>query len=230
MNNKWIGGVRRTLFGNVKAIETKHGWLSVKGAMHDIWNELYELRRQTKADKVLIAGIGAEMEEKQKEARELEREIGVLKRRVEFMRLEATSQPVPVPLSSAEMLRNIQEARASIISDRQYTPSRMLSETMVRLSPLGGPIPFGERGTETVVPRPPASEFSLKRVPDACVEMTEADLEMYAQIEDFEWRAGMGSRAVATYFDSVDRELKTTAKIRDEMLNNPASRIVEDDK
>lgn len=191
MNNKWMGGVRRTLFGNVKAIETKHGWLSVKGAMHDIWNELYALRHQTKVDKVLIAGIGAEMEEKQQEVQALEREIGVLKRRVEFMRLEATSQPVPVPLSSAEMLRNIQEARASIISDRQYTPSRMLSETMVRLSPL-----FGERGTETVVPRPPASEFSLKRVPDACV-----DMELVAKAESFEAMAG---RKMGYFFDITE--------------------------
>lgn len=92
MSNKWIGGLKYTYLGNLKAMETKEGLKPVKEMLHELWHELHGLRLQTRADKVLIDAIGKEMDERQAEVKSLRAELRELKRKCAWVDAPCTSQ------------------------------------------------------------------------------------------------------------------------------------------
>ena len=92
MSNKWIGGLKYTYLGNLKAMETKEGFKPVKEMLHELWHELHGLRLQTRADKILIDSIGKEMDERQAEVKSLRAELRELKRKRAWVDAPCTSQ------------------------------------------------------------------------------------------------------------------------------------------
>lgn len=92
MSNKWIGGLKYTYLGNLKAMETKEGLKPVKEMLHELWHELHGLRLQTRADKILIDSIGKEMDERQDEVKALRAELREMKRKYAWVSEPCTSQ------------------------------------------------------------------------------------------------------------------------------------------
>lgn len=181
----WFGRIKGLVMTQVDIGTSELVDVPLPDALKHVFDELDSLRKQKGGMQREIHDLLRDKKQIADTANELAKENTKLRKHIEFMRLPATTQKATIgaamstaQLSAVEMIRSLEEARAKI-EPRPDLFSNQLRDILdsVAKRASGGLIPlnsvglFGERSSETLLPRPPSSEFAVKAVPGACISV-----------------------------------------------------------
>lgn len=172
----WLGRAKALVMTQVDINTGEVVDVPMPAALKHVFDELDSLRNQNVGMHREIHDLLREKRQITDTANELVKDNDKLRKQVEFMRLPATSQQAVMgaamstaQLSAVEMIRSLEEARSQYAQrDDMFSKEFRSILDSVAERATGGYIQFkstgifGERASETLMPRPPASVFPLK--------------------------------------------------------------------